>query len=158
MTYLLPFFFLASFYNIFVFLFFKRDKMRWVCVGGNEREREIIENLLLFFFYLLQYVFLKERWQRRYVCGSDDGKELEKCRENLFFLVPYDRVHIYIHILQSQCNPSLNYNEQYKERIGHDNNTLWKSNHNKSEHNINQDKKQIRAQNQSQLVMLILTI
>ena len=38
--------------------------------------------------------FLKERWQKRCVCGSDDGKELEKCRENLFFSVPAECVFI----------------------------------------------------------------
>jgi len=56
-------------------------------------------------------------------------------------------VRIYIHILQSQCNLSLNCNEQYKEGIGYDSNTLWKSNHSKSEHKIN-----------PKLVILILTI
>jgi len=73
------------------------------------------------------------------VCGSGDGKELEKCRE--FFSGPfsYERLRIYIHILQSQCNHGLNRNEQYKERIGHDSSTLWGSNQSKSEHKINQD-------------------
>ena len=42
--------------------------MRCVCVGGNERERDIIENLLLsFIFYLLQYVFF-EREMAEEVC------------------------------------------------------------------------------------------
>jgi len=45
----------------------------------------------------------------------------------------------YIHILQSQWNPSLNRNEQYKERIDYDSSTLLGSNHIKSEHKINQD-------------------
>jgi len=43
--------------------------MRRVCVGGNEGERESIENLLLFFFfYLLQYVFSFEREMKEEVC------------------------------------------------------------------------------------------
>ena len=49
------------------------------------------------------------------------------------------RVHIYTHTLQYQCNLSLNCNEQYKEGIDHDSSTLWRSNHNNSEHKINQD-------------------
>jgi len=77
---------------IFLCFFSREIKMRCVCVGGNERERESIENLLLFFFYLLQYVFFKERWKRRCVCGSGDGKELEKCGEYIFFgPFSYDR-------------------------------------------------------------------
>ena len=35
---------------------------------------------------------------------------------------------IYTHTLQYQCNLSLNCNEQYKEGIGHDSNTLWEAN------------------------------
>jgi len=27
--------------------------MRWVCVGGNERERESVENIFFSFFYYL---------------------------------------------------------------------------------------------------------
>jgi len=42
---------------------------------------------------------------------------------------------------------SLNCNEQYKEGVGHDSNTLWESNRSKSEHKIN-----------PKLVILILTI
>jgi len=45
-------------------------------------------------------------------------------------------VHIYIHTLQYHCNPNLNCNEQYKEGIGHDSNTLGESNHSKLEHKI----------------------
>jgi len=53
------------------------------------------------------------------VCGSGDGKELEKCRESFFqfFFFSYDRVRIYTHTLQYQCNLSLNCNEQYKEKM-----------------------------------------
>ena len=40
--------------------------MRCFCVGGNERERESIKNLL--FFYLLQYVFIFEREMKEKVC------------------------------------------------------------------------------------------
>jgi len=47
--------------------------------------------------------------------------ELEKCRESFF---SHDRVRIYIHNLQCQCNLSLNCNEQYKEGIGHDSSKL----------------------------------
>jgi len=56
------------------------------------------------------------------VCESGDEKELEKCREYLFF--GHDRVRIYTHTLQYQCNLSFNCNEQYKEGIGHDSSTL----------------------------------
>jgi len=66
--------------------------------------------------------FLKRDKKRRCVSGSGDGKELEKCREYLFF--GYDKVHIYTHTLQYQCNLSLNCNEKYKEGICHDSNTL----------------------------------
>jgi len=54
-------FFLASFSNIFVFVFPIEIKMRGVYVSGNERKRECGECFLLSFFYLLQYVFFKER-------------------------------------------------------------------------------------------------
>ena len=57
------------------------------------------------------------------MCRSGDEKELEKYRD-FFFSVSYDRLRIYIHILQSQCNPNLNRNEKYKEKIDHDINTL----------------------------------
>jgi len=72
------------------------------------------------------------------VNGSGDGKELEKCRE-FFFSVPFHEID-YLFIF-TNCNPTLNCNEQYKEEIGHYDNTLWKSNHSKSEHNINQNQK-----------------
>jgi len=50
------------------------------------REKESVENVFFsFFFYLLQYFFF-ERDKKEGVCGSGDGKELEKCRE-FFFLV-----------------------------------------------------------------------
>jgi len=68
MTYLLPFFFLASIYNIFVCLFFKRDKIRCVCVGANERERESIENLL---FFLPPSICFFEREMVEEVCMWD---------------------------------------------------------------------------------------
>jgi len=44
-----------------------------------------------------------------------------------FNLLSYDRLCIYIHTLQSQCNPDLNYIEQYKE-ICHDSSILQESN------------------------------
>jgi len=94
------------------------------------RERKSIENVFFsfFLFYLLQY-FLRKRDKREGVCGSGDGKELEKCRESFFFGL--DRVCIYTRTLQYQCNLSLNCNEQYKEGIGYDSNTLCESNHSK---------------------------
>ena len=55
--------------------------MRWVCVGGNEREKESIENL----FFLPPSICFLERLKKKCVCGSGDGKELEKCRELFFF-------------------------------------------------------------------------
>jgi len=87
MTYLLSFLFLASFYNIFVFFFSKRDKMRCVCVRGNDREKKSIENAFFFYSYLLQYVFFLfgERDKKmRCIGGNGDGKELEKCGEYFF--------------------------------------------------------------------------
>ena len=56
------------------------------------------------------------------MCRSGDRKELEKCRESFFF--GHDRVRIYTHTLQYQCNIGLNCNEQYKEGIGHDSSKL----------------------------------
>jgi len=77
--------------------------------------------------YLLQYVFFFWKRDKKGVCESGDGKELEKCRElSFFFSAPShetDRLFIF-----TNCNPTLNCNEHYKEEIGHDNNTLWKSN------------------------------
>jgi len=58
---------------------------------------------------------------------SSDGKELEKCREKKFHPFSYDRLCIYIHTLQYQCNSSLNCNEWYKEGIGHNGTTLGES-------------------------------
>jgi len=84
-------------------------------VSGNERKRECRE---CFFFFFLFSFFLREI-KKRCVCESGDGKELEKCRES-FSVFDHDRVCIYIHNLQCQCNLSLNCNEQYKEGIGHD--------------------------------------
>jgi len=55
----------------------------------------------------------------------------------MFFSVPFHGTD-YLFIF-TNCNPTLNCNEQYKEEIGHDNNTLRKSNHSKLEHKINQD-------------------
>jgi len=49
------------------------------------------------------------------VCGSGDGKKLEKCREYFFF--GHDKVHIYTHTLQYQCNLSLNCNNIRKELV-----------------------------------------
>jgi len=44
---------------------------------------------------------------------SDDEKELKKCRKCFFGSFSYDRLRIYIHTLQYQCNPNrLNCNEQ----------------------------------------------
>jgi len=76
-----------------VFVFPIGIKMRGVYVGGNERKRECRE-FFSSFFYLLQYVFLREI-EKRCVCGSGDGKELEKCRESFFFLVMTECVFIF---------------------------------------------------------------
>jgi len=100
-----------------------------VCVGGNERERESIENLLFFTSFNMFFYFLKEIWKRRCVCGSSDEKELEKCRGYLFFL-SWQSAYLY-HTLQYQYNLNLNCNEQYKEKIDHDNSKLWGSNRSK---------------------------
>ena len=85
------------------------------------RERERVENVFFSFFSLLQYVFFKREIKKRCVCRSGDGKELEQCLE---FFSGHDRVRIYIHNLQCQCNLSLNCNEQYKEEIDHDSSKL----------------------------------
>jgi len=66
-----------------------------------------------------------------YVVGNE--KETESVDNVFFFFHPfsYERLRIYIHTLQYQCNLSLNCNEQYKGEIGRDSNTLRESNHNK---------------------------
>jgi len=95
-------------------------------VSGNKRERGSIENLLLSFFFLppsICFVFLKRDERGDVYVGVMMGKELEKCRESFFFS-GHDRVRIYIHNLQCQCNLSLNCNEQYKEEIDHDSSKL----------------------------------
>ena len=58
----------------------------------------------------------------------------------------HDKVRIYTHTLQYQCNFNLNCNEQYKEGIGHDSSKLW------DQIAANQSTKSI------QLIILILTI
>ena len=52
------------------------------------------------------------------------GKE-ERSVKNLFFN-SYDRLFIYIHTLQYQCNTILT--KQYKKEIIHNNIILWESN------------------------------
>jgi len=48
--------------------------MRWVCVSGNERERESVEKVFFsFFFYLLQYIFC-EREIKKVCVGVAMGK------------------------------------------------------------------------------------
>jgi len=41
--------------------------MRWVCVGGNERERESVENFFFSFFSTSLHIFF-EREIKRKVC------------------------------------------------------------------------------------------
>jgi len=132
-----------------VFVFPIEIKMRGVYVGGNEIKRECRE-CFLFFFYLLQYVFFKREIKKEVYMWEWWWERIRVVSRISFFgfvSFSYDRVRIYIHILQSQCNLSLNCNEQYKEGIDYDSNTLWESNHSKSEHKIN-----------PKLVILILTI
>jgi len=63
------------------------------------RERESVENFFLLFSTSFNMFFLREI-KKRCICGSGDGKELEKCRESFFFLFSgHDRVRIYIHNL-----------------------------------------------------------
>ena len=66
--------------------------MRWVCVGGNEREKESIENL----FFLPPSICFLERLKKKCVCGSGDGKELEKCRAYLFSVLFYMKDYVFI--------------------------------------------------------------
>jgi len=68
-------------------------------VGGNERSREVENVFFPCFFYLLQYFLFYFFWKRykKGVCGSGDGKKLEKSREYLFLFSV--RVRIYTHIL-----------------------------------------------------------
>jgi len=134
---LFSFLFCFCFLFKFVFVFPIEIKMRGVYVGGNDRKRECRECFLLLFstsFNMFFYVFFEREIKRRCVCGSSDGKELEKCRESLF---GPDRVRIYTHTLQYQCNLSLNCNEQYKEGIGHDTSKLWGSNRSQTKYKIN---------------------
>ena len=79
----------------------------------------------MFFFLPPSICFFFKEIKKRCVCGSGDGKELEKYLEFSFSI---HKVCMYTHTLQYQCNPSLNCNEQYKEGIGYDSNTLWESN------------------------------
>jgi len=53
------------------------------------------------------------------VCESGDKKEREKYRKYFLFR-SYDKLYIYIHTLQHQCNLSLICNKKYKEGNGHD--------------------------------------
>jgi len=69
------------------------------------------------------------------VVGNE--KEAQSVDNIFFHPFSYDRLHIYIHTLQYQCNLNLNCNKQNKEEIGHDSNTLQESNHIKSKHTIN---------------------
>jgi len=55
--------------------------MRCVCVRGNERVSR--ECFLLFFSTSFNIFFFGKR-DKKGVCGSGDGKELEKCREFFF--------------------------------------------------------------------------
>jgi len=48
------------------------------------RERESVENFFLLFSTSFNMFFLREI-KKRCICGSGDGKELEKCRESFFF-------------------------------------------------------------------------
>jgi len=100
----------------------------------------IITSLSLFFFLFLpplirNFLFSQKDIKGRCDCVS--GNKKDRNVENIFFFFflrspfSYEKLCIYIHILQYQCNPSLNCNEQYKEEIGHDSSTLRKSNHNK---------------------------
>jgi len=56
------------------------------------------------------------------VCESGDKKEREKYRKYFLFR-SYDKLYIYIHTLQHQCNLSLICNKKYKEGNGHD--SIW---------------------------------
>jgi len=62
--------------------------MRCVCVRGNERERESIENVFFFSFFSIlisfNMFFLERDKKMRCICGSGDWKELEKCRKYFF--------------------------------------------------------------------------
>ena len=90
------------------------------------RERESVENVFFsFFFYLFQYFFKREIKEK--VCvGVVMGKN-QRNVENPFF--GHDRVRIYTHTLQYQCNLSLHCNGQYKEGISYDSSKLWESEH-----------------------------
>ena len=114
-------------------------KIRGVYVGGDERKKECKECFFSFFSTSFSIIFLK-RDKKGGVCESGDEKELEKNREYFFsVLFSYDRLCIYTHALQYQCDLNLNCYKQYKEGISHDSNTLWESNRSISEYKINQD-------------------
>jgi len=79
------FFIFSSFSNIFVFIFLIEIKMRGVYMGDNERIREIENVFFLFFLPPSIFFFEREIKKKVCVCGSGDGKELEKWREYFFF-------------------------------------------------------------------------
>jgi len=54
-------------------------------MGDNERIREIENVFFLFFLPPSIFFFEREIKKKVCVCGSGDGKELEKWREYFFF-------------------------------------------------------------------------
>ena len=58
------------------------------------RERESVENFFLLFSTSFNMFFLREI-KKRCVCGSGDGKELEKCRKSFPFSVITECIFIF---------------------------------------------------------------
>ena len=85
LTFSLFILFLLPFSTIFVFVFPIEIKMRGVYMGDNERIREIENVFFLFFLPPSIFFFEREIKKKVCVCGSGDGKELEKWREYFFF-------------------------------------------------------------------------
>jgi len=54
-------------------------------VGGNEKEIGRVENIVFLPPSICFFVLFEREIKRRCVCGSGDGKELEKCREFFVF-------------------------------------------------------------------------
>ena len=83
----------------------KEVRRRCFYVGGKGRERGSAANIFFRFstsFNMFFCLFWKRDKKRRCICGRGDGKELEKCREYVFFgPFSWNRLFIYIHKLQS---------------------------------------------------------
>jgi len=73
--------------------------------------------------FLPSSIYFFERETKK-VCGSGDGKKLEKCGEIFFSFHMTDYVFIFTYCNLNAILALINRNEQYKKRIGHESSTL----------------------------------